>query len=110
MQLTYDYSNHEAVLSAAETAIQHAQSVRSYHRKETHPRHPQRLTDIKHAENRIKNAMRPIRSALGRAPYMNSSQITEKRLEQLRDMSKLLQAERRKLWKLAGVRKRSRGR
>lgn len=85
----------------AEAAIKHAQDIRAYHRKRSKPGDKQRDVDIKHALTKVRSAMRPIRSALGRAPYDISADAGERRVA-LRAISARLQTERRKLWKLRG--------
>lgn len=94
----------KAILSGAEVAVRSAQEVRSFHRKRTSPGDRTREIDIRAATDAIRRAMAPIRSNLGRAAYEPSTAIIEAQLEQLREASQALQAERRKLWKLRGKR------
>lgn len=94
--------SHVEMLERGEKAIAQAQDVRSYHRKRTRIGHPQRNTDILHAMQKVQAAMRPIRSALGRAPYQPLNETSRSETDELKAMSKRVQAERRKLWKLRG--------
>lgn len=95
------FQTHQSMIENAEAAVKHAQEIRAYHRKRSKPGDKQRDVDIRHALTKVRAAMRPIRSQLGRAPYDNSADAAERRVE-LRAISEKLQAERRKLWKLRG--------
>jgi hypothetical protein len=93
-------SRHEHLIQFAEAAITLAQDTRQYHRKRSRVGAAQRHTDIDHANGQLRAAMKPIRSALGRTPYDPINATTRARHEELRAISRRLQAERRKLWKL----------
>lgn len=100
---------HAHLIQFADTAITVAQDVRKFHAKRTKVGNAQRNTDIRHAADQITAAMRPIRSALGRAPYDPINALTEQQHKELRDASKRLQVERRKLWKLLNGGSKKRG-
>jgi hypothetical protein len=94
--------DHETVLADAYAAVIAAQEVRAFHRKRTRPGEKHRTLDVQNALKRLKLAMTPIRSALGRAPYDEINKASRLRHAQLRRVSKSIQVERRKLWKLRG--------
>jgi hypothetical protein len=87
----------EAEIGAAAQAVQHAQRVRIAHRRRTPKGSPQREQDIKLALERLHDAMRPLRSFIGRAPFVNSPK-TE--VDEALHASQAIQKERRKLWKM----------
>ena len=87
-------------IEKAEAAISYAQSVRRLHRRRTPRGSQQRETDLQLAMGRLRDAMRPVRTELGRLPFLPSSESTEQRQESLQEISKALQCERRKLWKM----------
>lgn len=97
-----DTLQHDLILMDANSAVKHAQDVRAFHRKRTRPGERHRSVDVRNALKRLRDAMAPIRSALGRAPYDKLNATTRKRHDELRAVSQLIQAERRKLWKLRG--------
>jgi len=82
-------------------AIQWAQTVRARHAKKTPKGGQQREHDIAMALQRLKKAMKPIRSELGRSiHYSPDMPSANENRERLGDLSDSLQAERRKLWKM----------
>jgi hypothetical protein len=87
-------------VTAAESAVQHAQAVRAFHRKRSRRGSTQREADIQIALDRIKAAMRPLRSEIGRFSYGPQTNTAEHNREMIRKLSRQLQAERRKLWKM----------
>ena len=89
-----------AQIESAEAAIEFAQSVRKVHRRKTSKDSPQRIADIETAQERLKDAMGPLRGLMGRFPYGPQTSIAEKNRARIRATSKAIQAERRKLWKL----------
>lgn len=90
----------EEALRNAEAAVAHAQQVRSFHRRQTARGSTQRTEDIKLALERIRDAMQPIRSEIGRFPYGPQTTVAEEERARIRAASLALQAERRKLWKM----------
>lgn len=90
----------------AELAIKNAQEVREYHRKRTLRKDRQRQQDIKHAIERLKKAMVPLRSERGKFPYGPQTDVAARNRQKIIDTSEALQSERRKLWKMLNTPKR----
>lgn len=84
----------------AEAAVVFARQVRNHHRRRTDRRSEQRRSDIQTALARIREAMAPLRSQIGRFPYGPQTDAAEANREIIRDWSDQLQRERRKLWKM----------
>lgn len=87
-------------LDNAEAAVAFAQQVRKFHRRRTAKTADQRQRDLDIAIQRLKDAMAPLRSEIGRFPYGPQSSIAEENRERIREASAALQRERRKLWKM----------
>lgn len=87
-------------LDAAEAAVQNAVRVREFHRRRTERNSPQRAQDIEIALERIKDAMKPLKSMIGQFPYGPQTVTAERNREEIRAASLALQAQRRKLWKM----------
>lgn len=87
-------------LEDAQAAVDNAVRVRSYHRRRTEKRSPQRRQDITVARARLKEAMKPLKSAIGKFPYGPQTTVAEENREVIREMSAAIQSERRKLWKM----------
>jgi hypothetical protein len=87
-------------MNEAELAVTNAQEVRAHHRKRTARGDRQRRNDLQLAFERVKEAMKPLRSEIGKFPYGPQTQTAADNREAIRDASKALQAERRKLWKM----------
>ena len=83
-------------LNHVRAAVDYAQEVRAYHRRRTRRGNKQRENDISLALDRLKRAMQPIRTRIGQIPYNPPREENEL----LRQASKTLQTERRKLWKM----------
>lgn len=92
-------------LKEAHLAVLNAQEVRAYHRKRTDREDPQRHNDLTLAESRVKAAMKPLRSEIGKFPHQPATSAVEARQEKIRAASEALQKERRKLWKMLNGRK-----
>lgn len=90
----------DGYVEAAEAAIEHAQTVRAVHRRKTGKGAPQREADLRLALKRIKDAMAPLRSMIGKFPYGPQTDRAEANRERIYDLSRSLQVERRKLWKM----------
>ena len=88
------------ILDAADAAVRNAQDVRRYHRRRTQRRSSQRKTDIAVALQRLKEAMAPLKSEIGKFPYGPQTTEAEKNRQLIRKASDAIQAERRKLWKM----------
>ena len=87
-------------MDRAESAVLFAQQVRTKHRRKKRRSSEQRRADIEEALKRLKDAMRPLRSEIGRFPYGPQTDEAEANRERIRDLSAALQTERRKLWKM----------
>lgn len=87
-------------IEAAQAAIDYAQSVRKLHRRRSPRGAGQREYDLKLARNRLSKAMKPIRSELGRLPFKAQADDSEAIRTKLHEVSRSLQAERRKIWKM----------
>lgn len=89
-----------AVLNNADAAIKNAQRVRAAHRRRTPVGSAQREDDLAIALARVAEAMRPIRSEIARFPYGPQTDAAEANRQKLRNLSRALQGERRRLWKM----------
>jgi hypothetical protein len=90
----------------ARLAVENARRVRSFHRRRTEKRSAQRRNDIMVARERLKEAMKPLKSEIGRFPYGPQTETAEANRQAIRDMSAAIQSERRKLWKMLDPRDR----
>ena len=88
-------------IAAAWAAVAAAKRVREHHRRRTDKRSKQRAQDIEVALQRLKDAMGPLRSYLGRFPYMPQANATRLEHNNVCEASRALQSERRKLWKMS---------
>lgn len=87
-------------LEAAAAAVAYAQQVRAFHRRRANKRSPQREADIALALQRLREAMAPLRSEIGRFPYGPQTTEAEGNRDKIREASEAIQRERRKLWKM----------
>lgn len=96
-------------IEAADAAVIFAQQVRRMHRRRTNKSSAQRASDIDLALTRLKEAMAPLRSEIGRFPYGPQTDLAESNREAIREASERIQRERRKLHKMksAGATRRS---
>lgn len=88
------------ILDAADRAVDNAQRVRRFHRRRTEAHSAQRRADIEIALSRLKEAMAPLRTEIGRFPYGPSTDTAENNRQSIRARSAAIQIERRKLWKM----------
>ena len=88
------------MLRAGQDAVTYAVSVRTYHAKRTRRGSNQREADIQMALDRLKSAMRPIRSEIASYPFKPLREASADDREKMQGMSKAIQKERRKLWKM----------
>jgi hypothetical protein len=88
------------LLDNAQQAVEYAQRVRKTHRRRTARQSTQRNTDIQIALDRLREAMTPIRSEIGRFPYGPATEAAEIWRQAVREASQAIQRERRKLWKM----------
>ena len=89
----------EAHLQAADRAVTFARDVRRYHARRTPKTSNQRRTDLTEARERLRAAMKPLRSYLGR-PDTRQTQASTREREKVLAASKAIQTERRKVWKM----------
>ncbi len=87
-------------IEAADAAVVFAQAVRQTHRRRSNKTSAQRKADIALALERLKEAMAPLRSAIGRFPYGPSTSAAEENRRAIREASNAIQRERRKLFKM----------
>lgn len=87
-------------IANADAAVAFAQQVRKLHRRATKRGDKRREDDLEIALLRIRDAMRPLRSAIGRFPYGPQTEIAETNRLAIRAASARLQRERRKLFKM----------
>lgn len=90
-------------IDKAEAAVAFAQQVRKFHRRRTGKSTKQRTDDIEKALKRLKAAMKPLRSEIGRFPYGPQTDDAEENRQRIREASGALQVERRKLFKMKGA-------
>lgn len=84
----------------AELAVTNAQEVRAFHRKRSGRSDRQRIHDLTLALKRVKAAMSPLRSEIGKFPYGPQTDVAAQNRQAIREASAALQRERRKLWKM----------
>lgn len=84
----------------AEAAIENAKRVRTAHARRSQRGAPQRESDIKIALERLRLAMKPLRSEIGRFPYGPDTEDAERNRKTIISLSQDIQRERRKLWKM----------
>jgi len=87
-------------VSNAEAAVANAQRVRALHRRRTPIGSPAREDDLAIALERLAEAMKPIRSEIARFPYGPQTDRAERNRQKLRSLSRDIQGERRRLWKM----------
>lgn len=87
-------------LVEAEAAVRHAVNVRKHHRRRSSREDPQRAADIEMALERLRAAMVPLRSAIGRFPSEEPTEAIESRQAIVRALSANIQGQRRRLWKM----------
>ena len=92
------------MIEAADSAVVYAQQVRKMHRRRTDKKSPRRAEDIESALARLREAMGPLRSEIGRFPYGAQTARAEANRERIRLASDAIQCERRKLHKMKGPR------
>jgi hypothetical protein len=95
------------ILEDADAAVENAIRVRRYHRRRTERKSSQRANDITVALKRLKEAMRPLRSEIGRFPYGPQTVTAEENRSAIRQRSVAIQTERRKLWKMLSAQDRA---
>lgn len=87
-------------IDAADAAVAFAQQMRKFHRRRTARNQQRRVDDIELALARLRDAMAPLRSEIGRFPYGPQTDIAERNRDRIRNASLAIQSERRQLWKM----------
>jgi hypothetical protein len=87
-------------MQAARQAVRHAVLVREHHRRRTDKGSANREQDIAEALDRLKEAMKPLRRAIGQFPYGPQTDVAEQKRQEIRAISAEIQAQRRRLWKM----------
>lgn len=87
-------------IKEADLAVKNALEVRRYYAKRRPKDDPQRREDLSLAMQRIRKAMKPLKSEIGKFMYGPQTAQAEKNRERIRAASRALQTERRKLWKM----------
>lgn len=90
----------KAAIEAADAAVIFAREVRRYHRRRTDPRSERRSEDIRRARERLHEAMKPLKSEIGRFVYGPQTTAAEANRQAILAASDAIQRERRKLWKM----------
>lgn len=87
-------------IANADAAISFARQVRKFHARRTERGSKQREADIEIALTRLRECMKPLRSAIGKFPYGPQTDIAESNRNAIREASQACQRERRKLHKM----------
>jgi len=87
-------------IEAARAAVDYAQNVRRFHRRRSPRASKQRVHDVNLALKRLADAMRPLRSEIGRFPYGPQTDIAEQNRQVIREAAADIKRERIKLWKM----------
>lgn len=87
-------------MESARAAVRNAVNVRNHHKRRSSKGDQQREEDIAVALERLKDAMKPLRRAIGQFPYDAQTQAAEDARQEIRDLSKQIQGQRRRLWKM----------
>lgn len=90
----------DGLIENADAAVVFAQAVRQTHARRTNKQSNQRKIDIDLALMRLKEAMAPLRTEIGRFPYGPQTGVAERNRQKIRDASERIQRERRKLFKM----------
>lgn len=90
----------EAALKEAHAACRHAQDIRGFYARRSERDSKQRQDDLHAARERVRLAMTPLRSYLGKSAKLTQSRTNIDLANRVREASKALQTERRKLWKM----------
>jgi hypothetical protein len=87
-------------METARAAVRNAVNVRNHHKRRSAKGDQQREEDIAVALDRLKDAMKPLRSAIGKFPGEPQTAAAEAGRQEIRDLSKAIQGQRRRLWKM----------
>lgn len=87
-------------IARADAAVVFAQQTRKHHRRRTNRAAESRTRDIEAALERLREAMKPLKSEIGRFPYGPQTPSAEANRDRIREASAAIQRERRKLFKM----------
>lgn len=87
------------VIAEAEAAVAFAQQMRKFHRRREIPSGSRR-EELALARVRLADAMRPLRSEIGRFQYGPQTPTAARNRQLIREASQMIQVERRKLTKM----------
>lgn len=90
----------EKEIEDAAAAVAYAQQVRAFHRRRSARTSSQRVHDVNLALKRLKDAMKPLKSEIGRFPYGPQTMQAEAHREIIRQAAADIKRERIKLWKM----------
>ena len=90
----------ELALKEAHAAVRHAQDVRGYHARRSAKGSKQREEDLMGARERLRIAMEPLRSFLGRGAALTQTNSNIDLLDRVSQASQAIQGERRRIWKM----------
>jgi hypothetical protein len=90
----------EKEIENAEAAVAYARQVRQFHARRSPRKSRQRVHDLNLALNRLKDAMKPLRSERARFPYGPQTTVAEANREKIRAVMADMRKERIKLWKM----------
>lgn len=90
----------EREIESANAAVAYAQQVRKFHRRRSARNAAQRVHDVELALKRLKTAMTPLKSEMGRFPYGPQTIQAEANREVIRVAAADIKRERIKLWKM----------
>lgn len=99
----------DEIKEAAE-AVKAAQRTRKKYASKGNLLAEPRIKDIDEALARLKAAMKPLRSAIGRFPFEPQTETAENRQRLVRLASEAIQKERIKLWKMQNASKKAQDR
>jgi hypothetical protein len=90
----------DSELDAANAAVLNAVRVREFHARRTEKNSKHRMQDIDLALERLREAMKPLKSMIGQFPYGPTTEAAESNRDEIRAASAEIQRQRRKLWKM----------
>lgn len=87
-------------LDTADAAVAYALQVRKFHARRSERDSKQRIADIEMALKRLRSAMKPLKSMMGKFQYGPQNPIAEANRQAIRERSAAIKRERMKLWKM----------
>jgi hypothetical protein len=95
-----DLEDPTKLVEAGWAAVRYAESVRRLHRRRSPKGARQREADLGLARDRLRGAMRPLKSIIGKYQYAPQTSVAQRNRAALIEVSQAIQAERRKVWKM----------